>query len=276
MCKATHCGARVADVSRHRAFSIIYIGLSLFAMLAIISLAVDMGRLRVARVQLGSAADASALAGAQKVPLGFSDNLASAQSAAIAVAVANVAIQGTGNAVPVNLEAVNDIQFGYFDTSTGIWTVAGSSYRGHTVVNNECNAAHVTARRIAARGTSVGLFFARAIGLNTMDIASEAIAVVRGRRFAFGIVGLDSFIMNGNTLTDSYNPALGAYGGTNVHWNGSVASNGTITMVGTGDIYGDARPGPGFWVNQNGITKVHGWIAPLDAPLDFPPKTVPA
>src|SRR5438876_4876702 len=51
-----------------RAFSIVYVGVVLFAMLAVVSLAVDMGRLRVARVQLQTAADASALAGAQQVP----------------------------------------------------------------------------------------------------------------------------------------------------------------------------------------------------------------
>src|SRR5438067_7943866 len=99
------------SVAHRRAFAIIYIGLSFFAMLAIVSLAVDMGRLRVARVQLATAADASALAGTQKIPL---TNYTTARTDAVDVAGEDVAIQGMGNAVPVVLQSANDIEFGLY------------------------------------------------------------------------------------------------------------------------------------------------------------------
>src|SRR5438034_6360597 len=220
--------------ARRRAFAIIYIGLSFFAMLAIVSLAVDMGRLRVARVQLATAADASALAGTQKIPL---TNYTTATSDAVDVASENVAIQGMGNAVPVVLQSANDIEFGLY-RSGGIFTVVGKKEpNGNTVDQNECNAIHVTANRTSARSSAVGLFFARAIGLNTMDVKCQAIAVARGAKSGFGLVGLDWVHLNGITKTDAYNAALGPYGGNNVDQHeGTVASNGSISLVGTVDV----------------------------------------
>jgi hypothetical protein len=58
--------------------------------------------------------------------------------------------------------------------------------------------------------------------------------------------------------------------------NGHVASNGNITMVGTSDIWGDARPGVDGSFESTPNADVHGWAAPLTAPLSFPPVTVPA
>jgi hypothetical protein len=263
---------------RRRAFSIIYVGLTLFLMLGIVSLAVDMGRVRVARVQLTSAADASALASALDVRRIWQDGTSTAQTDALTVASENVAIAGMGNAVPVILTPGQDVELGLYRAAHNppTFTRFGSTEPGgHTVVQQEINAVHVIARRTAARGNAVGLFFAQAIGLTQMDVTGQAIAIARGTRQTIGLIGLDWVILNGTTRTDSYNAAAAPYGGTNVHNNGSVASNGSIDLVGTVDIYGDARPGVDSAVSTSGNPIVHGWTAPIDSPLYFPPKSLP-
>src|SRR5262245_42275495 len=54
---------------RRRGHSIIYFAFVLIAAFGIVSLAVDLGRVRVSRVQLSTAADAAAIAGVQKLPI---------------------------------------------------------------------------------------------------------------------------------------------------------------------------------------------------------------
>src|SRR5439155_3393658 len=145
---------------------------------------------------------------------------------------------------------------------------------GNTVDQNECNAIHVTANRTSARSSAVGLFFARAIGLNTMDVKGQAIAVARGAKSGFGLVGLDWVHLNGITKTDAYNAALGPYGGNNVDQHeGTVASNGSISLVGTVDVWGDARYGVD--IANPYYSGIHGWQAPLDEPLAYDPAVLP-
>jgi hypothetical protein len=246
----------------------------MFGALALVSLAVDMGRVRVAREQLSTAADAAALGGAQKIA---SIDYASASADAVSIALDNSAIQGAGNATPVVLQPASDVEFGLFRTpSSGpaTFTRAGGSIAGHTVFQNEANAIHVTALRTNARGSAVGLFFARAIGLNQVDVKSESIAVARGGHGGYGLVGIDWVHLNGTTMADGYDAASGPYGGSNVHHDtGTVASNGTISLVGTADVWGDGRHGVD--ILQAYESGIHGWQGPLDEPLVYPPKSVP-
>ncbi len=51
--------------------------------------------------------------------------------------------------------------------------------------------------------------------------------------------GIDWIDLGGTVLVDSYDPALGPYGGTNVGNNGALGSNGYITANGTPEIKGD-------------------------------------
>ena len=87
-----------------RGMSVLYIVLILIILIFFVSIGVDMGRVRTARSQLQTAADAAAFAGVQKLP---SADHTLATNSAIAVAAANKA-DGT----PVALQAANDIQYG--------------------------------------------------------------------------------------------------------------------------------------------------------------------
>jgi len=263
-----------------RAFSILYVGLVMIGAFGLISLAVDLGRVRVARMQLTTAADAAALAGTQdvRVPDLFGPN--GARADAKSVAASNVAVQGLGVASAVTLQD-SDVNFGLYRMSTGTLTLYGQKepaiFGGQTVDFQSCNACKIdAAQRTAARGNPVGLFFAPIVGISNVDVAGRAIAWTRGQgSVGFGIVGLDWIRLNGTTNTDSYNAASGTYGGGNIHNLGTIGSNGTITMVGTSDVHGNAMFGTDATLSTTNNASVHGWTAPLDYtlayPVDMPP-----
>ena len=82
--------------------------------------------------------------------------------------------------------------------------------------------------------------------------------------------GIDSLDLGGTVLIDSYDPALGPYGGTNIGDNGAIGSNGAITINGTVEVHGDAAYGPdgSFGAPDGAVT---GDIIQLPAPRTFPP-----
>src|SRR4051812_45254210 len=61
---------------RRRGFSIVYIPVILLLLIAFVAMAVDTGRIRLAKAQLQGASDAAALAGASGVPLFTIDSCA--------------------------------------------------------------------------------------------------------------------------------------------------------------------------------------------------------
>jgi len=250
--------------------SIIYVGLVMLAAFALVSLAVDLGRVRVGKIQLSTAADAAAIAGVQKLPFPDQPGVNPKQDATD-IALKNNAIEGGGSGTPVAL-APNDVVLGLYRKNGGTFTAEGSSesWNRNFVERQECNACQVTARRDGTH--KVGLFFGRAIGWNEIDVTARAIAFIRGGKAnGIGFVGIDWVKFNGTTNTDSYNYLNGPYDPNNHNQNGSIASNGTITLVGTVTIAGDARPGEDSVLNQNQNSTVTGWTAPLDKPLDYPP-----
>src|SRR5437762_11709538 len=84
-----------------RGYSIVFLGLLMLGLFGLVSLAVDLGRVRVGRVQLASAADAAAIAGVQRLhQLTASGDLSVPRSDATVVAHQNLAIQGLGGGTP--------------------------------------------------------------------------------------------------------------------------------------------------------------------------------
>lgn len=127
-----------------RGAGIALVALTMVALLAAVSLAVDVGMLVTARTEAQRVADASALAGAGILAL-EPDNEGGARTEAINFALQN-SVRGTA-AVVLPADVVVDL-----DSST----VA------------------VTVRRTAARGNPLGTFFARVFGANTVDITAYA------------------------------------------------------------------------------------------------------
>jgi len=83
--------------------------------------------------------------------------------------------------------------------------------------------------------------------------------------------GIDYLDLGGTVLVDSYDPALGAYGGTNIGDNGAVGSNGVVSAGGAVEVHGDVAFGPSGSFNAVGNPTVTGDVIRLPEPRYFPP-----
>jgi Flp pilus assembly protein TadG len=226
-----------------------YVVATLAVLLLFCSLAVDLGRVWLAKSELRLAADAAARYAVGGLPDGYK----SAQSRAVTSAAEN-RVDGT----PVVLSPdLGDIEFGTWDAYTHSFTALNGAAR------DEATAVRINARRTAARDNAVSLVFAGILGRRTCDANATAVATVAPAQY--GMVGLDSVRLWGNT-TSSYWSASGVT--TPGNW-GAIASNGDISLGGSARVRGDARPGPGHTVSNSG--KVSGVSTPLPAPLSYPP-----
>ncbi len=233
--------------SRNRSgMGLIYATIIMSVMFLFCSLAVDYGRVQLAKTQLRVAADAAALAAAGELKNGITPAL----NAARTIAAANLS-DGT----PVALDTNNDVEFGRWDASNHTFTALAGNAR------STANSVRVSARRTAARGNAIDLPFSKMFGPNACNVNASAIAVASPVQYA--AVGLDFIKMSGNGATDSYSSAGGAVS-SNL---GSVASNGDINLNGNGAIHGDAHPGVGKAVY--GADHVSGSTSPLTQPLVY-------
>ena len=230
--------------TRRSGVALIWAMVVLLALCAIASLAVDLGRVHLAKTQLRAACDAAALAAAQEVLW----DPANARPVAIATAKANRA-DGT----PVVITTA-DVQFVKWDEATRTYTVLTSSQM------SQCNAVRVTASRTAAGGNPIDLPFAKMIGKNTCDARAEAIAIARPWKYA--MVGLDYIKMDGRS-TNSYRTKDGTFSNY-----GSIASNGNIILSGSSLVNGDALYGIGKTII--GADHVTGISRPVGRPLVYP------
>jgi hypothetical protein len=107
---------------------------------------------------------------------------------------------------------------------------------------------------------------------------SEVSAVIERQAIPFYSKALwvaNSATFGGGNLVDSYDPSLGAYGGSNIGTNGDIGSNGDITIKGAGtrtNIQGDV------WYGSGGCTgctptnaTITGQLSSLVEPKLFPP-----
>jgi Flp pilus assembly protein TadG len=224
-----------------------YLVVVFVCLVAFCSLGVEVGHVLAARGELQHAADAAA----RYAVTGLSDGYLAARDRALAAAAENKA-----DGAAVSLDPAADVEFGTWDPYARTFNLLSGTAR------DEATAVRVTARRIAARGTAVPLYFARLIGRSSFDTSATAIATVAPKQY--GLVGLDYVKLWGNS-TNSYWSGTGT---TKGNW-GGIASNGDISLGGSSTVVGDARPGPGHGVSSP--NKVSGVSSPLPAPLSYPP-----
>jgi Flp pilus assembly protein TadG len=232
--------------SRNRRGSVfLYVAALAIVFAAIVSLAVDLGRVQMAKTELRRAADAASRAGLSAL----ATSTTQARSAAVSMAAVNTA-DGKSVVIDPNL----DVDLGTWDGSTRTFTVLTGSAAA------SANSVRVTARRTTARGNPLSLTFAPVIGLSSCDVT--AVSVAARTPGGFGVIGLNFISMSGNA-TDSYWDGSGTTTGKN----GSIASNGTITLGGSSSIQGDAHPGIGQAVS--GASSVSGSTSPLTTVLSY-------
>jgi Flp pilus assembly protein TadG len=134
--------------------SLVFIGMSLMALLSASMLAIDVGMLMTARGQAQNSADAGALAGATALFYDDYDDRTDtgpAKTNAVNAAIANNVMGAAVSATPADVV--------FLDDPTG-----------------EPNRVRVTVRRSAARGNPVSTLIARYFGMATSDIGATATA----------------------------------------------------------------------------------------------------
>jgi Flp pilus assembly protein TadG len=225
---------------------LVYCIISVTALTAICSLAVDFGRVQVAKTELRRAADAAALYASTGLSNGTQF------SRAQAVVTQNPVDGGT-----ITLSA-GDVVAGTW--ANGTFTAGGFSP----------NAVQITLRR------SIPLMFGGAIGMNNCQVTASAIcaAATSTQSSGYGFVGIDSIDVRGNGLIDSYRSAAGAYSAASRRANADVATNGHARLDGNAKVYGDVFHRTGYTVNGNAGLSSGQWQV-LSNQISYAPPTLP-
>lgn len=171
--------------------------------MALSSLAVDFGRAQLAKTELRRAIDAATRAAAA----GMATSQATAKNAA-----ATVAGQNLVDGKPLTLNTATEISF--------------AAWNGQDAVT-------ISVER------PISLIFGRFIGMDTCTVTAHATATLTQSPQGYGIIGLDSIRMSGNSRIDSYNSQDGAYSGSISGDDAQVASNGTWNFSGNSGIQGN-------------------------------------
>jgi hypothetical protein len=211
--------------TRRTGFSLVWGAVYLIAFAAFCSLAVDFGRVQLAKTELLKATEAAARAAAADLANGTT----SATNTAISVAAQN-SVDGT----PLVLQA-GDIQCGYYDSTTNTFTTSTATY----------NAVKINAKRIKSRGTGVSLTWGKVIGADNCDVTASAMATYSSK-IPYGIIGYTSITVNKNMFAASYDSTVTTNPSTSVYYtNCLLESNGAIADTNNGDqVKGTIAYGP--------------------------------
>ncbi len=175
---------------RRRAVSFVMVGVTLFILLGMASLTVDVGMLYRARDEAQAAADAAAMAGAWKLldneRLKSDPNMtaviSAARTAAIEMAARNKIINTSPSlsaSISNDANSDSDIIVGYLSDPDN-----NPSEPLSTADPDQFNTVRVRVRRDAQHSSPIDLFFAGIFGRLTADISAEAYAT-----FKDGVVG---------------------------------------------------------------------------------------
>lgn len=244
----SHC----APHRKPHGFSLIYILVTWTVIIGFVSLGVDFARVQLVKTQLQRTADAASRAAAAKLSTGVT----ATQNAAVTWAGYNSA-----DTTSVVVDGTNDVDFGTWDTSAHTFTVLTGAAR------SGANAVRVHARRTAAKGNAVTLWFASLFGQSTIDVNTSAIAM---QNPSYGTIGLNGIAFHTNTFVASYNSSVSTSPSTSSYnTNGVLQSNGTIGTGATApnNFYGTLSLGPS--ASNTGAT-VHGTTNNLASNIPTP------
>jgi Flp pilus assembly protein TadG len=232
-------------------FAAMYTVIILIALCGFVSLAVDFGRVQLAKSELQTAADAAVRAAAT----GLATSVSQSRADAAAIALANLC-----DGVPVTLDTSADVEFGTWNTQTKTFTALGGA------AQDNATAVRITANRLAARNTAIPLTFARVVGRNTCDVRASAIATMTKGSIG-GFVGLNGVSITKSALFASYHTAYTKHPDQGWPWaHGSLASNGAIKANAT-LVLGDVHLGPSGSVSGCLVTgDVDRMSSPILAP----------
>lgn len=162
----------------------ILVALATMALFGSVALAIDIGFGLVTKAELQNIADAAALAGGRELGriyegLAYDGQqnyvMGSTDRARIVAQASNVAQQNTGGNQSI---IIND-----WDVRIGQWDGATSSL---TVTNEAPTTVEVTARRDGLSNGPLAPFFARVIGVNSINVSSKATAGLSYAKYVLG------------------------------------------------------------------------------------------
>ena len=237
--------------ARRRGNIAILSALLLAIMMGMVAFAVDLGYIAEARTELQRTADAVALAAAARLP-----DQSAARTAGIATS--------TSNSTTISPTLANsNFEFGWWNRRTSTFTSPAPS-------NRNTNAVRVTVRRTQANGNPLNLFFGRVLGKSSTDLTVIAVGW-NDRGLCGAFVGIQSLDVPGTLNTDSYDSVEGIYNAATAYDNGSICSDGDITVGGDGFVDGNAMYGQGDEIIFNGgDATVTGYLGERTRPLDMP------
>ena len=243
---------------RRRGSAMVYVTVSMTALLGFASLAVDLGHVFVVRSELQLAADAAA----RYAAAGMGAGIETAEANAIDAANDNKA-DGT----PVDISA-GDVEF-------GVWNPTGRTFTKLVgPARSAANAVRVTTRRTSATGNAVSLMFARVLGPSACNVTASAVAR-KALTPPAAFTGLSSFQAGNNALIAGYDSTAGAPGGNNTLELGNLGSNGSITVGNNSDVRGSVSIGPSGSYQQGNNTDLSGSETELNEALAYAPTESP-
>lgn len=235
---------------RQPAMMLIWFTIMLAALMAFVSLGVDLGRVQLAKTELQRAADAAARYGASGIDQG---------STTVASRAITAAADNTADGQSIVLQNA-DVQVGMWNSTSKTFTSGGTPN----------NAVRVTVRRTASRGNAIPLLFAKVLGLTSCDVTATSIALASSSGGpATGFVGLSRFEAGNNSFVRSYDPAAGTPGGANLFTSGSVKSNTYIDFGNGTDIYGSVSIGSSGSVSLGNHVTISGGTTTLSSTLSY-------
>ena len=252
--RTRRCSRSTYQRSRRRAGTVlIYVTVAMAAFTGMVSLAVDVGHVRVVKNQLQFAADASA----RYAAAGMSTSIQQAQNNAVAAAA-----QNTADGIAVVIDPNNDVAFGAWDPSTNTFAVLSGA------AASNANAVRVTTHRSLAGGNPIALAFGGVIGKNTCDASAQSIALAEPIKPA-GYISLGNMSFQNNAFVAKYDSGVTKHPNQGNASNGvRIGSNGTIIGHSNDAVHGDVVLGPSGSIT--GVT-VTGSTLIESAPLSVPP-----
>lgn len=153
------------ETRERRAAIVVLAAVMLTAVVGLLALAVDLGYVVLVRSQLQVAADSAALAGASALAEG---------AQAVFLTADRFARYHTSGGYQLFVLR-DDVELGFWDRKT----------REFVPDQEAINAVRVSVRRSAAAGNPAPLFFARALGKDTVDLSAQAVAAKTPRDIVF-------------------------------------------------------------------------------------------
>ncbi|HXE53203.1 MAG TPA: pilus assembly protein TadG-related protein, partial [Tepidisphaeraceae bacterium] len=244
-------------VRSRRGTVLVYTTIAMVAFAGFISLAVDVGHVRMVRNQLQDAADAAARYAVAGMQTGGPTQ---ARSNAVSIAAKNYA-DGT----PVVLDPNNDIQFGTWDPVAKTFTpLSGAAQTG-------ANAVQITCQRSAARGNAVALAFASIVGKSTSDAQATSTATINTT--VQGFVGINGISLQSFNIVASYDSSSNSPDRSMSWKGGEIASNGPINILDNCFVLGNIVLGPSGSLTKGLWFLLTGQQQTLPSPMYYAPAS---